>query len=255
MFLFPGLKEVHFFNEVHLERQGDRHKTRIRNLGRLERRFEAADMLTPEAQATIDRLRSDPRDDAWYAALFSLAPPEKLAGEITPAYSMLPPSGIQHMLRLNPEVRLILLLRHPVERAWSHVRFELRRNWFTEHDEAPPEDLLRQLVFQGNNRRRTDYKATIQTYRGEVPSDQLLIGFYDDIVQRPDQLLADVATFLGVDPKRYRQRPSTANPRPNAAPSVPMPPGLREELSALYADDIVWLSDHVDGVPTSWRDA
>ena len=245
---------MHFFNEVHLDRQEHRHTTRLRNLDRLEQRLDRRGRLDPDARAIIAKLRDDPRDDAWYHTLFSLAPPDKVAGEITPAYSMLPTAGVEHMMAINPAVKLILLLRHPVERAWSGVRFDLRRTWFTDHDEAPDDAQLRKMVFKGNNRRRTAYRSIVETYRATVPEAQLLIAFYDDIVERPDQLLEDVAAYIGVDPTRFKRAKPDGNPRPNAAPPVRMPDGLREELHATYLPDIEWLVANVAGVPRSWLD-
>ena len=46
---------------------------------------------------------------------------DRLPGEITPGYGMLSPDRISFVARVLPGVRLIYLMRDPVERAWSQV--------------------------------------------------------------------------------------------------------------------------------------
>ena len=60
--------------------------------------------------------------DSAYAAMF----PEtdtKISGEITPAYSFLKSQDISRMFAINNDLKIIFLLRDPIERAWSHIRY------------------------------------------------------------------------------------------------------------------------------------
>lgn len=252
IYMFPGLKEVHYFDEVHLDREGSRLETSLRNLARMERRLENAGDLTPHAQSVLARLRTDERDDDWYKLLFSLAPTDKLAGEITPAYSLLPASGIEHMMSLNRDMRFLLMLRHPVDRAWSHVRFRLRRTWFTENEGPPPAELLRRMAVRPSNLQRTAYRSMIETYRSVVPDEQLAISFYERVASDSDALLAELGTFLGQDPTSFGPLQASVKTHPNAAPSVPMPDGLREELLVVHRDQLQWVADNIEGVPDAW---
>ena len=47
----------------------------------------------------------------------------KLNTEITPEYSILEPADVARIHALNPEIKLIFLLRNPIERSWSSVRY------------------------------------------------------------------------------------------------------------------------------------
>jgi hypothetical protein len=51
----------------------------------------------------------------------------RLKGEATPITLYWTPAHYR-VLRYNPDIRLILLLRHPTDRAWSHWRMNIRRN-------------------------------------------------------------------------------------------------------------------------------
>jgi hypothetical protein len=62
------------------------------------------------------------RSDAWYCDLFEPARRGAwITGEITPAYSTLDGSELVRLRTLNPEVKLIYIMRNPVLRSWSAV--------------------------------------------------------------------------------------------------------------------------------------
>lgn len=65
----------------------------------------------------------------WYTGLFAGAPPERLVGEASASYTSPEHAAVvvDRITELLPEVRLICLLRHPIERLRSHVRHEIQR--------------------------------------------------------------------------------------------------------------------------------
>ena len=66
------------------------------------------------------------RDIEWYKRLFRPAL-GKIAGEITPGYSFLDKNGVQTIYRNFPDVKIILLLRNPIQRDWSALIRNLAR--------------------------------------------------------------------------------------------------------------------------------
>ncbi len=65
-----------------------------------------------------------------YHQHFSGAPTQCLCGEATPIYTYWRPS-LARIYRYNPNLKLIISLRHPIERAYSHWRMESSRNFDT----------------------------------------------------------------------------------------------------------------------------
>src|SRR5947208_14127778 len=55
----------------------------------------------------------------WYADQFAGAPEGALVGEATPAY-MVTTAFLDRMASVVPNARLLVVLREPVARAWSH---------------------------------------------------------------------------------------------------------------------------------------
>ena len=121
----------------------------------------------------------------------------------------------------SPEVRLIAILRDPVERAYSHHRMTsmngLERRSF---DEAI-EQLLKPDALE-NSRRYPDeetsyiiwgeYGRILRGYFDVFSREQILVVFTNELEQAPEGLLSRVYTFLGVElgfvpnnlGKRYR---------------------------------------------------
>jgi len=65
-------------------------------------------------------------DYACYHARFSPQPGQKMTGEVTPIY-MYWHDAPRRIWEYNPEMRIIVLLRNPVERAYSHWNMERAR--------------------------------------------------------------------------------------------------------------------------------
>ncbi len=118
-------------------------------------------------------------------------------GEITPAYAILSAERIREIHGFYPELRLIYLVRNPIERAWSAALMALQRaelgieeasdEWFIDHFRS------------GRSRRHGDYAANIRTWESVFPKGQLLILRYDWIKSRPRELLERVANHLDID--------------------------------------------------------
>lgn len=123
----------------------------------------------------------------------------QIRGEVTPAYSILPVERIRKVYALNPGMRLVLILRHPVERAWSQVEMFLVRNRRRTIDDVPEAEFLRQLESEGVlNRSR--YSSILKNWLQVFPVDQLHLEFFEGIASEPKALLTRVLTHLGADP-------------------------------------------------------
>ena len=121
----PPLKEIQYFNHLYLpEHRGWTDEHRKKHLEVILKYHKSLE----NNQAMIDYLnecKTNKLTDEWYLHFFSMAKEGQITGEITPEYSLLPKEGIDHMLRLNSDAKFILLLRHPVERDFSHAKMIL----------------------------------------------------------------------------------------------------------------------------------
>ncbi|MEM9886979.1 MAG: sulfotransferase [Bacteroidota bacterium] len=136
----------------------------------------------------------------WYANLFNREDSiGKVLGEKSPNYFDMSEERIQYMHRVLPNAKLIVILREPVARAWSHARME-RSNY--QHRKLNAEDLNKVLLHIGSirNINRTNYAEILKRWFRYYQRDQIFIGFYHDLKTDNLAFLKKIYDFIGVDP-------------------------------------------------------
>jgi hypothetical protein len=230
----PPIKELQYFSQLHLPSTRNwttRHRVAAGSRA-LERYIEdtpAADWDCPLI-ARIADIASGAISDEWYGSIFGLAPRGRICGEITPDYATLPEEGVRHVVRLSPAVKVIFLMRDPIERSWSHIRMMMRTRRIT--DLAAIEQMAR----NPDQLRRGDYAAIIDTWTRAIPSERFHVALADDISERPADVLDGICAFLGI---AYRERFfRMADKAVHAGKAEPMPASvaaiLKDGLRPVY---------------------
>jgi hypothetical protein len=147
------------------------------------------------------------REHIWqrdrYEALFDSAPPGALKGESTPLY-LYAPVALRRISKLIPAVKLVIIIRDPVERAhsnWTHL-------WSAGLE--PERDFLRACA-EEERRIRAGW-ASFWHYTGLsmygrqlkqafdlFPRENVLVIRYRSLVDEPVSTLDRIAGFLGVE--------------------------------------------------------
>jgi hypothetical protein len=235
----PPTKEIHYFNRV-LERRADgsKHDTTKIDAARMQSILASMRRVLSEAGTPAEKIAEiyclsligtpEPTDET-YGRIFQTAPQNMLCGEITPNYARLSDESVLHMLRLQPNLKFIFLLRDPIERDWSHLRMQDQRGELQQFTHA--ERLSRKAL-----RGYSDYMTTIEVFGRNVSAKNFLILFFDEIVGKPHELLREVCAFLGVDYARATF--TNVNEAVHAGKPKPIPPELyatlREKLAPVY---------------------
>ena len=127
----------------------------------------------------------------FYASFFEAAPDGKRIGEKSPSY-IFTPSVPARIAGWMPAVKLIAVLRNPVEQALSLHRMLVakgsERRSFGEAIRATPD-----YVDQSR------YHAHLSRYLDHFPPGQLRILFYEDLRADPEQFCKGVLRYLDVD--------------------------------------------------------
>ena len=186
-------------------------------------------------------------DDEWYASLFEPGR-GKTVGEITPAYSTLGPDAVAHAHSLAPEARIILMLRNPIERAWSQAAMRFDKAGESAADAAGTER-LRRLFEREGSRSRTDYLRTLRTWNEFYPENRIFVGFLEDVHFFPEELLARVYDFLGVDAS-FKPPGLTRKVHTRSVGRVPKAP--MSYLAASYGDEAARLAERFGGYASFW---
>lgn len=178
----------------------------------------------------------------WYRGLFP-STPGLTPGEFTPDYGIVDDDMVATVrAELADDLRIILLLRNPIERIWSHAKMEERLLG------VDVEATAVEMVGRGRPRLHTDYLATIDRWTRHFPADQVFVGFMEDIAFSPDALLDRVCEFLGVTPQGEYPAAHRAVHRGGHAT---LPTGVASALADGLADDIAAQADRLGG-PARW---
>jgi hypothetical protein len=138
-----------------------------------------------------------------YQALFDPAPAGAVCGEVSPEY-LANPRAAGRIRERVPGVRLVAILRNPVERAFSDYLMYVRDGL------EPESDFGRALGAQEERRRAGAptgyyvetgfYGRQLRPYFEAFPRERIQVHLFEDFAADPDAVLRGLYAFLGVDP-------------------------------------------------------
>jgi hypothetical protein len=176
----------------------------------------------------------------------------RVKGEITPGYSILPIERIRFIHSIMPEVKLIFLMRDPVERAWSQAVMNLVTLPERAYGEVPEQEFLDHFRAQ-RSMKRGDYLTILDNWLSVFPRDQLFIGAFASIAGAPRALLTEIFVHLGVSTDvNWRDFPY--NEKVFSGGGVEIPPSLRAALVDLYSEDRKRTQERFGGIAKGWQD-
>lgn len=143
------------------------------------------------------------RNRDMYLELYREVANEKAIGEASTSY-MYSQTAAKELYEYNPQAKVIMSLRNPMQRAYSHYLMNFKSGYVkgTFHDELV-KDIIRQPKGWGISRLYLEhgyYYDQIKRYMDLFPKEQLLILLFDEIKKDPAEVMRRVFTFLGVDP-------------------------------------------------------
>ncbi len=121
----------------------------------------------------------------------------KVIGEVTPAYSILPDGDIELVKRILPDVKLVFLMRNPVERAWSQGVMELVARGNRQIEEISFEEWAT-FLRSPTSFDRGHYSAILARWEKHFHRSSFFTAFFDDIQERPEDVLNGLFAHLGV---------------------------------------------------------
>ncbi|MGL5829908.1 MAG: sulfotransferase family protein [Angustibacter sp.] len=184
---------------------------------------------------------------SWYRGHFPLDRKSNRRTFEASGYYIFHPLAAERIARDLPQAKLVVMLRDPVERAFSAWKHESARGFETESFGRAlelEEDRLRGEVARirrnpryasyclrhHSHRSRGEYADQLARYLEKTPTDRLRVVLSEEFFARPEREYAALVEFLELPAHR-----ATGFAVHNARPSAPMDPGLRRELSEHFA--------------------
>jgi hypothetical protein len=198
---------------------------------------------------------------AWYRSFFptpaTLAARQAITGEASPSY-LVHPHAARRVQALTPNVKLIVLLRDPVARAYSHYHHEVRLGYETlpfaaaiaRERERLAGEYERMVVDEAytspaclhfSYRMRGEYVTQLHQWYAHFPHEQILTLSAEELYRHPAVMLRAVLTFLGLPPSVQ-----PVGRQHKAFPYAKIDSDLRRQLQAYFAPYNARLYDYIN---------
>jgi hypothetical protein len=204
------------------------------------------------AHAELLRVRDVPSYVAYFERLRERQG-AAVAGEMTATYADLPAAALRDIAARIPGVRLIFVMRDPVERFWSHARFDAGR---AGESAAALEARLDALLDDPLLLPRSDYRAVITKLDEAVPRAQVLYAFYERLVE-PATAVGEIRRlerFLGLAPLGEPVLREFVGRRINVSPAADLPAPARARIELRLAAVYDFVAARFGGMPPGWAE-
>jgi len=161
----------------------------------------------------------------------------KIRGEATASYAAMDRDLIEEIHTLRPDAKVLMMVRHPVDRAWSHAGKDLVRNPGRSRADVPVE-AWKTFFRDPYQIRCARYEENLANWRSIFPSSQVFVGTFEQVEEHPERLLGRVARFLGVSDDPRHVDPDLLRSVVNPTKGAGIPEELRTFLEALLAEEI-----------------
>jgi len=140
------------------------------------------------------------RDERKYLSLFKDAKNEVAIGECSTSY--LWDAKSCHLIKNKiPNARIVIMLRNPVQRAFSHYLLRVGGGQTLSFSEiikialkAPKEDYYTTIIVNGGF-----YSEQVKRYLETFSSDRVKIIFFEEFIKYPKKIVKELLKFLGVN--------------------------------------------------------
>ena len=188
------------------------------------------------------------RDLESYAGFFGFKG-TKLSGDITPPYCNLTEEVIRQVGERFPSTKIVLLLRDPVARAWSRICMSHEAGHF-DTELLQDAHAFRSYV-EDMPKLRVRATDTFGRWRSAAPHLPFRYFFFEDLVERPEELRDEILQFLGADPgKKGRQVPADYNRK--AGPRLDVPPVAKGVLVECFRQELKDCAEMFGGRASAW---
>jgi len=180
---------------------------------------------------------------------------QAIAGEVTPSYLYWEPA-MERIRNYNPQIKLIILLRNPVDRAFAHWNMQRFKDCepldFLEALKEEPRRIAQPLTVESRRFAYVDrgfYCEQLERVFKFFPREQVKIVKFEDFRDRKQESLDRIFEFLGVKRLRgVRDKDRNVVPYERA-----MTPEERRHLAGVFSAEIAKLEQMLGWDCSDWK--
>ena len=238
----PPLKEIHYFDHLYVPENRSWTLPHIKKgvAEALKWHIQKDAIRLDHFKYLVDLAMVNPFTEEWYRACFNRpAAKGKVTGDITPEYCTLPEEGISYVRQLLGEkLKIVYIIRHPVERAISQLKMNLTRMGKENENEAFWLAAAKERVIT----QRGDYQTYIPRWEKAFPRESILYLPYKQVNSTPLSFLKQIETHLGIP--HYPQYSGIGN-RVHKTGEAKVPASVIAYLEEALAPQSTFLKSHL----------
>lgn len=174
-------------------------------------------------------------------------------GDITPSYSIINKSGLEKIHSIIRDagfkIKVVFLMRDPIERIWSCVCMEKRDRLQLGHvlKDNFCDTRINEYLSMKNHVKRSDYKTTLKNITNVFNKEEIYLGFYESLFN--EKSINTLEDFLGFNLKNI-----DFSEQVNASNKEPISDETFQLLAKFLAPQYKFCNERFEGLNDLWHD-
>lgn len=245
---FSPRKEIHYFDAKHLDVYSNFEDKIINNYKKFIQKINKKSLTIKKIERLtyLNYRTAMIKDPNAYLGYFnSFYKNEKYCSEFTTTYSMMDKSGFVKMKELLGDVKIIFLMRNPIDRHWSHLKFKNLKVSRINHNE-----IFEKSFEIDNFYKAGEYIQALTNIYEVFDKQDVLILFYEHLFDKANQqaYFSKLIKFLDI-----KNIAPSFSERENSSTSDSLGDKRRkfgiQKLQNIYE----YVIENFDDVPNSWK--
>lgn len=248
---FSHEKEIHFlaYLDGHKQNLGFNYRRGRRSVA-LQRGTQNGSRVSFEDRCWYLDYLYMPKTWQWYKRRFGQVSNGQYCADFSNLTALLGESAWASLREHVVDLRLIYVLRNPLDRIWSHIKFYYQlvgeQNQLQNMQSYAPDPRLpeTELILHSM------YAQNLERIFSAVPREHVHLVLYDDISDRPKALLEEIEVFLQLSSHPYL--PGKIRRKINSSQEISRPDWIKQHFYQRCAGDLQRLGEMNVAFPDSW---
>lgn len=194
---------------------------------------------------------SNPVNDWWYAQNFAFRGNKRYSADFSNLYALLDKNGWEHVKSITNNLKVVYIMRDPISRLWSHIRFQMMLDGKIDEMANWTQDDYYKFGKQNHIWRNTNYNKAVRSMQDNLETTQYHFDFFERIKSEPKALLNGIESFLGVEEREYNL--DELKGKVNASTSLKRPEFFEDIFGEELYEGVNELKSMGITVPASWK--
>jgi len=194
-------------------------------------------------------------DKDYLNYMMKIGKDKSVLGEITPAYSMLPYNGFLNIKNIFPKVKIIFIMRDPIDRFISQMKFVNKQRKTKGQDNVNIKEEYIYMLKDDKFLKRSNYQEVLDNIEQIFLEENILLLFYEDLLGNSCvSSMHSVEIFLNLPKKSDKEILSWKNKRYNVTADLFNLDNEKQIIAQRLKDIYEYIFNRFDRVPQKWID-